>query len=88
MDSKLKIVLGAAAAVAALSSGTLYAQSDKPQTGMGMMMQGSGGDMRSMMHMMGQMHQMMETCNKMMQGMGTSQGQDKPAPKSQPQNSK
>lgn len=84
MSRNWKMMVTGAAAIAALSVGTtLYAQVDKPQTHGGMMMQGSGG-MKNMMDMMGQMNQMMENCNKMMQGTtapgGTGKPEAKPAP--------
>ena len=87
MNTKWKMVATGVAAIAALSTGTaLYAQADKPQAGGGMMMHGSGD--KNMMDMMGQMNQMMESCNKMMQDMSSSKGSDKPAAKSAPQKSK
>ena len=75
MRTNLNTLLGAAAIVTVLASGpTVYAAETQNQQGSGGMMQGGQGGMMQggqggMMNMMGQMSQMMETCNKMMQGM-------------------
>lgn len=61
-----KIVITTIVAATFAGSSALYAQTTTPSKpeGAGMMMQGQHG---GMMNMMGQMSQMMDTCNKMMQ---------------------
>lgn len=92
MHMNLK-TLFSAAVVATVLGGTpvLHAYAQAPSTqgsggmmqgGQGGMMQNSQGDMMgqgSMMNMMQQMSQMMESCNKMMQGM--TQHHDRETPK-------
>ncbi len=80
MKTKLKTLAAAAALIAGIGTASaVYAHEDEESSGsmmgQGGMMQGSpdnmmsGGHMMGMMNMMGQMSTMMETCNKMMQGM-------------------
>ena len=80
MKTKLNTLAAAAALIAGIFFGSaVYAHEDNKSSGsmmgQGGMMQGSpdnmmgGGNMTGMMNMMGQMSTMMETCNKMMQGM-------------------
>lgn len=52
------------------------------QGNQGGMMQGGQGDMMGMMNMMGQMAQMMGTCNNMMKGMTQDHGSGTPKNKS------
>lgn len=94
MHMNLKTLFSAAVAVAVLAgSPALYAYAQAPSTqGSGNMMQGGQGGMMQnsqsdmmgqggMMNMMQQMSQMMESCNKMMQGM--AQHHDRETPKSE-----
>ena len=69
------------AVLAALAGGSiLYAYADTPSSPRsGGMMQGNQGDMTNMM---GQMSQMMETCNNMMKEM--PKGEHKEMPKDEP----
>lgn len=70
MSKKWRIALSIAATVAALAGGAAaYAHADKTQSS-GSMMHGGSGNMMGT----GQMSQMMESCNKMMQDMMPSQG--------------
>jgi protein CpxP len=59
---------------ALVTASTLLAQGPQtpanPPMGQGMM----GGDMQGMMRMMGQMNEMMDACNKMMQSMAGKPG--------------
>ena len=74
MKTNLKTLVATAALIAGIGAASaVYAHEDQESSGsmmgQGGMMQGSPGNMMNMMNMMGQMSTMMETCNKMMQGM-------------------
>ncbi len=80
MKTNLKTLVATASLIAGIGAASaVYAHEDEKSSGsmmdQGGMMQGSpdnmmsGGHMMGMMNMMGQMSTMMETCNKMMQGM-------------------
>src|SRR3546814_7717624 len=85
MRNNPKSLLAASALVAGLvAAPALYAQdgpaaSQPPMTGQGMMGQGNmmQGD-QGMMNMMGQMREMMATCNEMMQGMMAKRESERP----------
>jgi hypothetical protein len=85
MRKNLKSLLAASTLLSGLvAAPVLYAQdepatSQPPMTGQGMM--GQGGMMQGgqgMMNMMGQMSEMMETCNEMMKGMMANRGSQRP----------
>lgn len=85
MRKNLKSLLATSTLLAGLvAAPALYAQdepatSQSPMTGQGMM--GQGGMMQGgqgMMNMMGQMSEMMETCNEMMKGMMANRGSQRP----------
>ena len=63
-----------------MGQGGMMGQGDMMQGSPGTMM--GGGQMMGMMNMMGQMSTMMETCNKMMQGM---MEKHEPSPEAHPQ---
>lgn len=69
MRTSVKTFLRTAAVVAALAGGpAVYAYAHDSDQSRGGMMQGGQGGMGTM-NMMQQMNQMMESCNKMMEGM-------------------
>lgn len=80
MRQNLKCLFAASALFAGLiAAPALYAQDDsagsqRPMMGQGDVMQGGQG----MMNMMGQMSEMMETCNQMMKGMMAERGSQQP----------
>ncbi len=93
MKTKLKTLAAAAALITGISAASaVYADGDRNTSGSMMdqdgMTQGGpgnmmgGGNMMGMMNMMGQMSTMMESCNKMMQGMMEKHEQ---SPESHPQ---
>lgn len=86
MRPNLKSLVAASALVAGLvAAPALYAQdepaaSQPPMMGQGMMGQGGmmQGGQGGMMTMMGQMSEMMSTCNEMMKGMMANRGSQRP----------
>lgn len=78
------IVLATFTAAASLYAHAADSQTAPNASGTGTMMQGGHGDMSGTMNMMGQMSQMMESCNNMMKDMQQRRGTETPKDETNP----